>query len=122
MYIYVHLLTHMHMCIYVLLLTHTHVHAHTHAHILSFFRSLTHNILTSTGFALFHLLMDPVCREHILSPDIAVEYVGLLRAPDAQVCMCWRVQVCDREHVPSPDIVVEYVGVLRASDAQIYVC
>ena len=46
------------------------------------------DIRKEAAFAIFHLLMDPQSRQAALSAPVAVEYVGLLRAPDAQVPPC----------------------------------
>ena len=46
------------------------------------------DIRKEAAFAIFHLLMDAQSRQAALSGPVAVEYVGLLRAPDAQVPAC----------------------------------
>jgi importin subunit alpha-1 len=79
------------------------------------------DIRKEAGIALFHLLMDPACREHVLTPELAFEYVSLLRAPDLQVVdVALRVIEIVLAEVPGGAKVVEEADGIDALEQLVY--
>ncbi|EKX33030.1 hypothetical protein GUITHDRAFT_148189 [Guillardia theta CCMP2712] len=56
-----------------------------HASLIVILKTSHFDIRKEAAFALFHLLHDPAYTPTLFTPELATEFVGLLRAPDPQV-------------------------------------
>lgn len=61
------------------------LHGNFHPLLMRILQDAHFDIRKEAAFAIFHLLMDAESRQAVMSAQVAVEYVGLLRAPDMQV-------------------------------------